>query len=102
MVDPNKNVVTKKRWSYIKSKRQDNIGGVGPLNFLGETHTDPLTKANIFANYFSSVFTNEDTSHIVGRHSKKLVTIVHFVIKVRNLVYVLKNALYTNLDIGPL
>ena len=64
MVDPNKNVVTKKLWSYIKSKRQDNIGGVGPLNFQGETHTDPLTKANIFANYFSSVFTNEDTSHI--------------------------------------
>ena len=62
MVDPNKNVVTKKLWSYIKNKRQDNIGGVGPLNFQGETHTDPLTKTNIFANYFSSVFTNEDTS----------------------------------------
>ena len=60
----NKNVVTKKLWSYIKSKRQDNIGDVGPLNFQGETHTDPLTNANIFANYFSSVFTNEDTSHI--------------------------------------
>ena len=40
----------RKLWSYIKSKRQDNIGGVGPLNFQGETHTDPLTKANIFAN----------------------------------------------------
>ena len=40
--------------------------------------------------------------YLVGRHSEKLVTIVHFVIKARNLVYVLKNSLYTNLDIGPL
>lgn len=36
---------------------------MGPLNFQDETHTDPLSKA-IFANYFSSVFTNEDTSYI--------------------------------------
>ena len=30
---------------------------------------------------------------IVGRHSKKLVTIVYFVIKAQNLVYVLKKSL---------
>jgi len=64
MVDPNENTVTKKLWSYIKSKRHDNVGSVGPLSFQGETFTDPLAKANIFANYFSSVFTNEDTSCI--------------------------------------
>ena len=64
MVDLSKNTVTKKLWSYIKSKRQDNNSGVGPLNFQGETFTDLLAKANIFANYLSSVFTNEDTSSI--------------------------------------
>jgi len=64
MVDPYKNTVTKKLWSYIKSKRHDNVGSSGPLSFQGETFTDPLAKANIFANYFSSVFTNEDTSCI--------------------------------------
>jgi len=64
MVDPNKNTMTKKLWSYIKSKRHDNVGSVGPLNFQGETFTDPLAKANILANYFSSVFANEDTSYI--------------------------------------
>ena len=42
------------------------------------------------------------TRLVVGQHSKKLVTIMHFVIKAQNLVYVLTNALYTNLDIGPL
>ena len=31
--------------------------------------------------------------YIMGRHSKKIPTIVHFVIKAQNLVYVLKNAL---------
>ena len=64
MVNPSKNTVTKKLWSYIKSKRQDNVDSVGPLSFQGETFTDPLTKANIFANYFSSVFRNQDTSFI--------------------------------------
>ena len=57
-------MITKKLWTYIKSKRQDNIGGVGPLDFQGETHTDPLIKANIFADYFSLVFTTEDISNI--------------------------------------
>ena len=28
LVDPDKNVITKKLWSYIKSKRHNNIGGV--------------------------------------------------------------------------
>jgi len=64
MVDPNRNTVTKKLWSYIKSKRHDSVGSFGPLNFQGETFTDLLAKANIFANYFSSVFTNEDISYI--------------------------------------
>ena len=26
LVDPNKNTVTKRLWSFIKSKRQDNVG----------------------------------------------------------------------------
>jgi len=60
MVNPSKNTVSKKLWSFIKSKRKDNIGGVSSLSFQGETHTDPLVKAK-FVNY-SSVYTNEDTS----------------------------------------
>ena len=45
MADPNGNTVTKKLWSYIKSKRQDNVGSAGPLSFQGETFTYPLVKA---------------------------------------------------------
>ena len=33
---------------------------------------------------------------VVGRHSKKLVTIVQFVIKAQNLVYVLKEIINTS------
>ena len=69
---PNKNIVIKKLWTYIKSKRQDNIGGVGPLDFQSETHTDPLSKANIVADYFSSVLTNEDISYIPSMEGDSL------------------------------
>ena len=39
MVVSNKNAVYSRNYvcSYIKSKKHDNIGGVGPLNFQGET-----------------------------------------------------------------
>ena len=49
-------------WAYIKSKKQDHTG-VGALNYQGNSYTDSKDKANIFADYFSSVFTHEDTSH---------------------------------------
>ena len=76
---------------YIKSKRQDNIGSVGPLNFQGETHTDPLAKANIFANYFSSVFTNEDTSCIPTMESEPLPCVDSIQIHVEGVAELLSN-----------
>ena len=45
LVYPNNNiiiVIKNYEFSYIESKRQDNIGGVGPYRLQGETHTDPL------------------------------------------------------------
>ena len=62
--EPEQEYSTKKLWTYIKSKGQDNIGGAGSLDFQGDTHIDSLIKANIFADYFSSVYTNEDISYI--------------------------------------
>ena len=49
LVDLNKNTVITRKCglTYINSKRQDSIGGVDPLDFQGETHTDSLIKANI-------------------------------------------------------
>jgi len=45
MVDPSKNTVAKRLCSYIKSKRQDNNGGAGPLILQDKTFTDPLAKS---------------------------------------------------------
>ena len=82
-------MVAKKLWTYIKSKRQDNIGGVGPLEFQGETHTDPLTKVNIFPDYFSLVFTNEDISYIPSMEGDLLPCIdaSKFIVKVLLIYY---------------
>ena len=62
LVDPNTKKITKRLWSYIKNRKQDHVG-VGPLNYQGITLTDAAAKANVLADYFSSVFTCEDTSY---------------------------------------
>ena len=63
LVDPDNNAITKKLWSFIKSKKQDQTG-IGTLKYQGKDHTDSLSKANILNEYFSSVFTNEDITNI--------------------------------------
>ena len=45
------------------NKRQDSVG-VGTLKHQGETFVDVTDKANLLADYFSSVFTNEDVTHL--------------------------------------
>ena len=57
------NNITKKLWSFIKNRKQDRIG-IGPLEYQGSTITDSLSKANALANYFSSVYTSEDTTNV--------------------------------------
>ena len=59
-IDDN-NHVTKKLWSFIKNKKQDRIG-IGPLEYQSSTVTDSLSKANALVDYFSSVFTTENTA----------------------------------------
>jgi len=61
LIDPNSNAITKRLWSYIKSKKVDHTG-VGTLR--GSTYTDSQDKAQLLTDYFTSVFTQEDTSHI--------------------------------------
>ena len=55
--------ITKKLWSFVKNRKQDRIG-IGPLEYHGLTITDSLSKANAPANYFSSVYTSEDTTNV--------------------------------------
>ena len=51
----------KKLGALIKSKRCDNIG-VAPLKDRGILHSDPLRKANILNQQFTSVFSSDDGS----------------------------------------
>jgi len=62
LVDDSNNV-SKRMWTYVKSKKTDYCG-VAPLRQKDETFTDPKDKAEILNNYFTSVFTSEDTSTI--------------------------------------
>ena len=63
LVDPNKNIITKRLWSFIKNKRQGNVG-MSTLKHEGRTYVDAKEKVNLLADYFSNVFTNEDVSNI--------------------------------------
>ena len=65
VVSPDSGNSTKKFWSYVKSKKNDNIG-VAPLkDNLGILHTDSHKKANILNKQFSSVFNkNENTNNV--------------------------------------
>jgi len=62
LVDPSKNAITKRLWSFIKSKRQDHVS-ISTLKHQGETFVDAADKADLFADYFSSVFISEDVTH---------------------------------------
>ncbi|XP_048575386.1 uncharacterized protein LOC5499458 [Nematostella vectensis] len=56
----------KKFWSYIKSKRQDQVG-VPPLKEHGIVKTDSMSKAEILSNQFQQVFTQEDVASISSK-----------------------------------
>ena len=78
LIDPNSNAVSKRLWSYIKSKRLDHTG-VSTLKHQGSTYSDSQEKANLLAGYFSSVFTNEDISHIPDLSGETLPSIPQIV-----------------------
>ena len=62
LLDRNNNC-TKRFWSFIKSKRTDQMG-INTLQSQGISYTDSVAKANILNKQFSSVFTREDLSSI--------------------------------------
>ena len=48
-------------WSYIKSKKQGHTG-IASLNHQNTTVPHPLGKANVLVDYFSSVFTQDNST----------------------------------------
>ena len=90
LVDPNSNKVTKRLWSYIKSKRHENTG-IGPLTFQGTTYTDSKDKANVMADYFSSVFTSDDTTLLPEVNDTPLPGILPITVHVEGVAQLLTN-----------
>ena len=60
LIDSNNNV-SKRMWSYIKSKKVDYCG-VAPLRHNDRTYTNFKDKASILNDFFASVFISEDGS----------------------------------------
>ena len=58
-----KPTMTKRFWTYIRSKRQDNVG-VAPLEINDDVVSDSREEANLLSNYFKSVFTKEDLQNM--------------------------------------
>jgi len=63
LIDLNSNAISKHLWSYIKSKKLDHTG-VGTLKHQGSTYTNSQDKAQLLADYFKSVFTQNDRCNI--------------------------------------
>ena len=76
-IDDNNNV-TKKLWSFVKTRKQDYIG-IGPLKYQDSTITDSLSKANVLTDYFSSVFSSEDIANVpvLEGHSLSEISLIH-------------------------
>ena len=55
--------ITKRLWSFIKSKKKDQCS-IPPIHCNDITITDSQGKSNIFNEYFTSIFTQEDLSSV--------------------------------------
>ena len=62
-LETRKPTMTKRFWTYIRSKRQDNVR-VAPLEINDDVVSDSREKANLLSNYFKSVFTKEDLQNM--------------------------------------
>ena len=58
----------KRLWSYIKSKRQENIG-ISTLKDDKGTYKHSIDKANVLNKYFSTVFTKENIDDLLALDS---------------------------------
>ena len=54
---------TKRLWSFIKNKKKDQCS-IPPIRHNNSSITDSHEKSNVFNNYFTSIFTQEDLSSL--------------------------------------
>ena len=80
----------KKFWSYIKSKKQDQVG-VPPLNVNGSVKTDSASKAEILSTHFRQIFTQEDLSSMPSKGCSDTPPMDSVVFKSAGVEHLLKN-----------
>ena len=77
-------------WTYMKSKRKDNVG-ISSLNSGNTEVTDNKAKAEILSNQFKTVFTDEDVDTIPDMDSNGVSDIDPLVFQTKGVVSLLKN-----------
>ena len=103
----------KKFWSYIKSKKQDQIG-IPPLNGNGKVLTDSTSKAEVLSNRFRQIFTKEDLSSIPSKMIPVIIDLsplllcyvkswnISFIGTLCTILRTMSSYLRTNLDFGKI
>ena len=80
----------KKFWSYIKSKKQDQIG-IPPLNGNGNVLTDSTSKAEVLSNHFQQIFTKEDLSSVPSIRCNVIPAMESVILNREGIINLLKN-----------
>lgn len=70
ILDGFENNNSKPFWSYVKAKKQENVG-VSPLKLKGNLITDSKGKANILIDQFKSVFTKSNDTNLPNADKHK-------------------------------
>ena len=80
----------KKFWSYIKSKKHDQIG-IPPLNGNGKVLTDSTSKAEVLSNHFQQILTKEDLSSIPSIGCSVIPAMEWVILNIEGIINLLKN-----------
>ena len=82
--------IGKKFWTYIKSKRKDNVG-ISSLNSENTEITDNKAKAEILSNQFKAVFVDKDADTIPDMDSSGISDIHPLEFQTKGIVSLLRN-----------
>ena len=82
--------IGKKFWTYIKSKRKDNVG-ISSLNSENTEITDNKAKAEILSNQFKAVFVDKDADTIPDMDSSGISDIHQLEFQTKGIVSLLRN-----------
>jgi len=99
LADPHSGQTTKRLWSFIENKRNDQCG-ILPLQIDDTTISDSPSKAEAFNKYFASVFSHEVSSSVPTLNESPFPELASITISVEDVAYHL-STLQTNKATGP-